>query len=374
MDKIKILYALESAGGGTLKHVVYLATGLDKSKFDITVVLPDKNYEADTLIAVALLRQCGIHIDIIRIVKRFSPVRDSYALLKLCSYLKNRQFDIVHAHSSKAGVLFRLATLWVKVPVVIYTPHCFHFMAHSGIRKCFYVRIERMLAKITDCIAISGTEEMAINKERIKPLREISIIDNAIDPDEYKRTDAKMIRKLCNIPEHHKIVVGVGRLVKQKNWEAFLNTAALVLKYKNAVTFIIAGDGSHYRHLSTMIDKLGISDNIRLCGYLYDVSQVYSGADIFVSTSSWEGLPYTYLEALHFNLPMLISSTEGMEYFFKHVNAIPIPLNDCNYLCEKMLDLLSNPVEIKNENPLFPFTIDRFIKQHKELYLQLLAK
>jgi len=182
MCKIKILYALESAGGGTLKHVVYLATRLDKNKFDVTVVLPDENYEKDTPAAVSVLRKCGVQVDIIPMVKWFSPINDIHIFLKTGSYLKNRRFDIVHAHSSKAGVLFRLAARWIRVPVVVYTPHCFHFTAHSGIKKWFYAGIERMLAKITDCVVISGTEQSALQKERIKPLREISVIDNAIDP------------------------------------------------------------------------------------------------------------------------------------------------------------------------------------------------
>ena len=370
MSKIKLLYALESAGGGTLKHVVYLATKLDKSKFDITVVLPDENYEKDTSNAVRLLRQSGIQIDIIPMVKRFSPISDMHALLKIRSYLKKRRFNIVHAHSSKAGALFRLAARWVRVPVVVYTPHCFHFTAHSGIKRWFYAGIERLLAKITDCVVVSGTELTALQKERIKPLREIAVIDNAIDPNEYQKMDAQHIRRLWNIPEHHRIIIGVGRLVKQKNWDMFLKTAALVLKHQNAVSFIIAGEGPQYCHLSEMINKLGIAVNVRLCGLQDDVSAVYSIADIFLSTSDWEGLPYTYLEALHFNIPMLISSTEGMEYFFKYTNAIPVPKGNCIWLCEKILKISAT----NKKNPSLTFSISRFIQLHQELYCRNINK
>ena len=377
ISKIKILYALESAGGGTLKHVVYLATRLDKNKFDITIVLPDENYEQDTPTAILLLKQSGVQIDIIPMTKRLSPFSNIYALPKICSYLRTRQFDIVHAHSSKAGVLFRLAAKWTRMPVVIYTPHCFHFTAHSGIKRWFFAEIERIFAKITDCIIISGTEQTALHKEYIKPSKEISVIDNAIDPFEYKKKDVRTIRKKWNIPEHHKIVVGVGRLAKQKNWEMFIKTAKLVLENNAAVTFIIAGEGRSYRRLTRLIDSLGISAHIRLCGYLEDVSYAYSVADVFVSTSTWEGLPYTYLEALHFHVPMLVTFTEGMEYFFRHVEnfpVVPITQNNCNQLSKEILKVLANRfVEIK-VNEISPFSIDCFIESHEELYYELLQK
>jgi glycosyltransferase involved in cell wall biosynthesis len=374
MNKIRLLYALESAGGGTLKHVVYLATMLDKDKFDITVVLPDEHYENDTQKSVLLLKHHKVQIDVIPMVKRFSMFSDIHALHKIYSYLKSRRFDIVHAHSSKAGALFRPVARWIHVPIVIYTPHCFHFTAHSGIKKWFYAKIERMLAKITGHIVISETEQTVLCRERIIPRERFSVINNAIHPDDYERLNPEKIKASLKIPANHKVVIGVGRLVKQKNWEMFLKAATLVLKRQSAVTFVIAGDGPLYRHLSEMTEELGISANVRLYGHVDDVSRIYSIADIFVSTSSWDGLPYTYLEALHFNLPMLIASTEGMEYFFRHTRAIPIPIDDCNRLCEKILELLSETLAMDRKNLSFPYSIERFIEQHQELYLRLLEK
>jgi glycosyltransferase involved in cell wall biosynthesis len=370
MVKIKILYALESAGGGTLKHVVYLATKLDKDKFDITIALPDENYEKDTHKAISVLKQNGIHIDIIPMVKKLT-VRDIAMFIKIRKYLKKRKFDVVHAHSSKAGVLFRFAAWWISIPVIIYTPHCFHFTAHTGVKRWFYAEVERILAKITTCIVISGTEQVASHKERIKPEKGIVVIDNAIDPREYERIDMVKVRKIWNIPDHHKIVIGVGRLAPQKNWEEFLKVAKLVLEQNNENTFIIAGEGPCH-NLSKLIGQLDISANVRLCGHLDNVSLIYSIADIFVSTSQWEGLPYTYLEAAHFNIPMLIAPTEGMEYFFENSDAIPAPKDNSGQFCHEILKLLSISARRKKGDQTSPFSIERFIENHEKLYMQLL--
>ena len=118
---------------------------------------------------------------------------------------------------------------------------------------------------------------------------------------------------------------------------------------------------------------------LRGCSYpnAYDVSSVYSIADVFVSTSGWEGLPYTYLEALHFRIPMLITLTEGMEYFFEHAGAfpiVPVTQNNCNQLSKEILKMFANRFARIEENQISPFAITRFIESHKELYHRLLQK
>ena len=374
MNKIKLLYALESAGSGTLKHVYYLSTMLDNKMFDITVVIPHEQYENETSKVISLLKKNGVHVEKIYMVKHISFIKDITALFKICLYLKKNRFDIVHAHSSKAGALFRIAAFLTKTSVVIYTPHCFYFISYSGFMRRLFVWLERILAKITNHIIISGTERIIICKDSIIPQERFSVINNAILPKEYKKQNPDIIKKIWKIPNHHKIVIGVGRLVHQKNWDMFLKTAELVLKCQFEVTFIIVGDGPLYCHLFELIKKMEVSAHIKLCGYLDDVSAIYSIADIFVSTSLWEGLPYTYLEALHFNIPMLITVTEGMEYFFKYTDAIPVSLNNSMQLCEKIIEILSNLPVIKKANSSFPFSINSFIEMHQKLYLRLLLK
>ncbi len=372
MSKVKLLYALESAGGGTLKHVTYLATRLDQNKFDITVVLSNANYEKDTASAVSKMRQKGVRVDIIGMTKNISPLKDIFTLCNIYSYLQKHRFDIVHAHSSKAGGLFRLAACWTHVPVVIYTPHCFHFTAYLGVKRRLFAGIERFFAQKTSCIVISGTEQAALYKESIKAIKETVVIDNAIEPNEYKLLDAQQVRQQWHIPLQHRVIVGVGRLVEQKSWDIFLKAAKMALQHNKDITFMIAGGGPHHKYLSRLIHRWRISANVILCGHLDDVSPVYSIADAFVSTSRWEGLPYTYLEALHFNVPMLIMHTEGMEYFLKHAGAICILQNDCSQLSEAIVQITLGHVRSTIDSPVHPFEIKQFIEQHQQLYDRLL--
>jgi glycosyltransferase involved in cell wall biosynthesis len=371
MKKKRMLYALESAGGGTLKHVTFLATRLNRDEFDITVVLPDETYEADTQATVEIMRQKGICVDTLLIPKGISR-KDIQALCGICSYLRKKRFDIVHTHSSKAGALFRMAACFVHVPVVIYTPHCFYFQSHTGCKRQFFVWIERMLAKRTHALVISGTEQTVLKRERICSMVETAVIDNAIDPDEYTRIDYRQARSAWNIPDSHRVIIGIGRLVKQKNWNRFLETARTILQHNRNVTFLIAGEGPFRNRLTELVRRWGISRHIRICGHVDPVDPLYSMADVFLATSLWEGLPYTYLEAYHFKIPMIITHTDGVEYFVRQTGIICVPQNAPHRLCDEIQKILSNPsIPDKCCQREMNVSFERFIEKHQDLYRRL---
>jgi glycosyltransferase involved in cell wall biosynthesis len=374
VKKKRLLYALESAGGGTLKHVTCLATRLNRDEFDITVVLPNEVYEADTQAAVVFMRQKGICVDTV-FMPGYVSLKDVRALFEICFYLRKKRFDIVHAHSSKAGALFRMAAFFMQVPVMVYTPHCFYFQTCTGYKRRFYMWIERILAKRTHALVVSGTEWSILKQARIHPVTKAVIIDNAIDPDNYIRMNCRQARSTWNIPDSHRIVIGVGRMVKQKNWNRFIETARMVLQHDRNVTFIIAGEGPFRNSLTKQIDRYGISDQVRICGHVDSVEPLYSMADVFVATSLWEGLPYTYLEALHFNIPMLVTYTDGMEYFAGKTGIVCLPQNDTYRLSEEILKIISDRfVPDKRNDTENPFPFKRFVEQHRDLYRRLLPQ
>jgi glycosyltransferase involved in cell wall biosynthesis len=372
MGKIKLLYATGANGGGALKNVTDLATHLDPENFEIFVVLSTGKQSLEMQTAVSKIKKKKINIKYIPIPQTISPI-DVISLVKIYFYLKQNRFDIVHAHSSKAGALFRLAAFFAKAPVVIYTPHCFYFTAFKGYKRHFYRLLERLLVRFTFHTVISGTEQKAVEECRIDK-RNISIIDNAIDISEYgKEYSVSEILKQFNIPEDHIVVIGVGRLVKQKNWDMFIEAARIVLSKNRKITFIIAGDGPEKNRLGKRITGYGLESRIKLTGYMEDISMIYTIADIFVSASKWEGLPYTCLEALYFKIPMIITHTEGMEYFTKRGNCTCVPVEDANYLADKILEkvpLLPNELSI---NKSYPFSLTDCMEQYEKLYHKLLC-
>ena len=370
MKKIKILYAIASNSGGSLKNVTDLVTHLNHESFEITVVLSSNRQIQETQIAISKIKKMNINIKYIDIRHTIS-LFDIFSFIKIYYYLKRNSFDIIHAHSSKAGALFRIAAYFVKIPVIIYTPHCYYFTAFNGRKRYFYRSLEKFLTRFTCKTVISGTEEkMAIecNRETTK----ISIIDNALDISEYDKSSSfNEMRKNWNIPYNHLVIIGVGRLVRQKNWDMFIKAAQIVLAKNKEITFIIAGDGTCKSRLIKQIIQYGLELNIKLIGYVENISLVYSMADIFVSTSKWEGLPYTYLEALFFNIPMIVTKTDGIEYFIKKGNCTCVPQEDPNYLANKILEQISLLSSKLNTNTNYPFPLTNCIKEYEELYQNL---
>jgi glycosyltransferase involved in cell wall biosynthesis len=375
MSKIKLLYAIGNNSGGSLKNVIDIATHLNKEKFEISVVLTKKNQNHETKVAISKLNNCSIDIKYINMSRAVS-LMDIIALINIYFYLKKQKFDIIHAHSSKAGALFRIAAFLVKSPIVLYTPHCFYFTAHKGFKRYFYRRMESFLARFSHNIIISGTEQKAINECGINR-EKVSIIDNAIDISEYKKEYSKIeIREKFNIPENHAVIIGVGRLVEQKNWNMFIDAANIILRKNKNITFIIAGSGPYKNRLLKRITQLGLDSQVKLIGFIEDISKIYAMADIFVSTSKWEGLPYTYIEALYFRIPMVLTYTEGLEYFFKKVHCICVPQENTIFLADKLLDTVSSLSDksLSNKssmNTIYPFLLINCIKQYEKLYCNL---
>lgn len=371
MKKIKLLYAIGSNCGGSFKNVTDLATHLDQESFEIFLILSGNEPVLETQIAISKIKKKKINIKYIDIPPIIS-ITDIVSFVKICSYLKKNNFDIIHAHSSKAGALFRLAAFFAKVPAVVYTPHCYYFTALKGYKRHFYLLVERFLALFTHKTVISGTEQKAANDCHINK-RNVLIIDNAIDISEYeKEYSVSEIKKQLNIPTNHFVVIGVGRLAKQKNWEMFIDAAQIVLSVNKEITFIIAGDGPCKNRLNKLITKYGMETQIKLVGYIENISIVYAIADLFVSTSKWEGLPYTYLEALYFEIPMIITDTDGIEYFMKKGNCMCVPQNDRGYnLANKILEKISVVSKKSSINKNYPFPLTNCIKQYEILYREL---
>ncbi len=138
MKKVKILFGLEAAGGGALKHLVYLVSHLNRDIFNITVILSDKRNN-DIAEEINKMKQVGAKVTILPMKRGFNPINDIISFIKIYLLIRKTNFDIVHGHSSKAGALLRLAAYFNHVPSVLYTPHCFYFQGQNGIKKNVYI-------------------------------------------------------------------------------------------------------------------------------------------------------------------------------------------------------------------------------------------
>lgn len=369
---IRILYGLEAADGGALKHLMYLAVNLDKRRFDITVALsPVRNPSIDS--EICILRSSGIRVILLPMARNINPAKDWLSFVQVVRLISRLKPDIVHAHSSKAGVLFRLAAFLLRTPKIYYTPHSFFFQGKKGASRFFFSSIERMMAGITDRIIVSKAEKEEALRQHICTAEKLSNINNAIKFTDYTSSSpAADIRKKYEIPEDHIIIGTVGRLEKQKNLTLFLRIAKSISTRFEHVHFVIAGKGKDLPGVSVLIKELNLQQKVLLTGHIKSIQEIHLINDIFLATSLWEGQPYSLIEAALFSKPIITTFPSEFNFIDQqcsHDGTIEHIVDNIERLIENK-DLAREAGERNFNMLLHKHSFSSFLERHTNLYLQ----
>jgi glycosyltransferase involved in cell wall biosynthesis len=149
----------------------------------------------------------------------------------------------------------------------------------------------------------------------------VTMIPNGIDVEEFhpSGTSAKEdARKAWGIPADAFVIGGVGRLVPQKNFDLFLEVAALVAASRPEVLFVIAGTGPLEGELKGKAVRLGLSDRVRFLGHVANRTGLYHALDVLMMPSEFEGTPMVLLEAMASGLPIIASAVDGIAEVCTH--------------------------------------------------------
>jgi glycosyltransferase involved in cell wall biosynthesis len=289
---MKVIHVAESFAAGVLHFVAQLTHAMPEHEH---IVIhgnrPDTptNYAALFPAGVTLLPWVGVTRDI-------APIGDVVALYRLMRLLKQYDGDIIHLHSSKAGFLGRIAAkiVW-QSERVIYTPHGVAFLRQDipSIKQSLFIWLEKLASLCSgQVIACSASEAANFTAKGIPA----DFINNGITcttiPERIPKNNA-----ICT-------VVLVGRISAQKN-PARYNAIAKACADQPNLRFVWVGDGE-LRHVLN-------APNLRCTGWLSPtaVAEQLQQADIYLSTSAWEGLPLSALQAMCHRLPLVLSECTG---------------------------------------------------------------
>ncbi len=311
-ERIKLLIVLEATTGGAYSHVLQLATHIDKSRFNVMVVLsPVRNpgCEAD----IAMLERAGVQCRLMPMQRKVSLLADMRALLALHRLIAQKKFDIIHTHSSKAGLIGRIAAIFHKQCSVIHTPHSYFFQGKNGLARFLSVFPEQLAGYLTNYqVTVSESEQALTLQKGIARQEQTMLIRNVVPAAQRCRaTEVQQLRQHYNIPAGHRIIAGVGRLTAQKDWSAFIHIAKAVLLQRSDVHFVLAGSGEAHDLLSAQIRQYGLTQWVTLTGHMNHIACLYSATDILLHTSIWEGMPYALLEAMSFGIPVVATAVPG---------------------------------------------------------------
>jgi glycosyltransferase involved in cell wall biosynthesis len=302
--------------GGAQENTLLSVEGLDAmDRYEVTLVSGVDNGPEGELLSRA--RRTTRLIVIPELGRSISPWADLVAFWKLYRLIRRERFQIVHTHSSKAGVLGRLAAYLAGTPLIVHTLHSLVFHDYQPRSVNLALRlIKRALATITDhYISVSRLiAERALAAGIGSPDR-FTTIYSGMELDWFLAADhdGHRVRTELGIPSGAPVVGKIARLFKLKGHDQLLDAVPAVVARHPDVRFLLVGDGILQNHLRSRCEQLGVAGNVVFAG-LVDrerIPEMLAAMDVLVHTSLREGLARVLPQALAMGRPCVAVDLDG---------------------------------------------------------------
>ena len=341
-SKIKILHVITHLPiGGAQDNTLYTVELLDKEKYDISLCC---NLDGELVERAKKIEDVKL-FDIPFLCREVSPYRDIRAFLSLYKLFKEEDFTIIHTHSSKAGLLARLAAVLNKTPIVIHTIHGFAFNDFMNMfKKNFFIYVEKLLAKWTDVlITVSNLNKKKIIDLNIAHENKIKNIYSGIDLRLFTNKRNDDFRKELNLENDHLLLGSVGRLSDQKDPITMIEAFGIISKPFPNAHLALVGDGELKGKILEKIDKLKLNGKVHLIGNKNNPWSVYHSMDLFIMSSIYEGVGRSITEALSCGVPVVCTDVEGVpEIVRDNITGILVPPKDSNKLADGIIRTLND--------------------------------
>ncbi len=320
------------------------------------------------------------------LVRPIHPLFDVLVIVQLWWQLKLLRPDIVHTHSSKAGIVGRIAARLARVPVVVHTVHGFGFndRQRPWVRRLF-VTLERFTAQLSDRLIFVSES----NRDEAQHLgigdRDRSVLIRSGVPLQKIRMEAagasreKTLADL-EIPSGASVITTIGAFKPQKNLRDFFTIARSLTGLYPELYFLIIGDGDLRPVLEALRREWGLEKRLKMPGWRHDVPACLAATSVFVLTSLWEGLPRALVEALALGVPSVCYDADGVRDLLSKGGGILIKRGDVSTAVSRIQDLLEHrPVaETLRTKGISLITddydIDAMVRRQEELYRTLVRQ
>jgi len=414
--KIKILHIITRLDkGGSADIAFTIASSLNRAKYKITLISGlTRNEDAIAFEKMAKRQDIDL-VFIPELMRRISLINDLKAFLKLYRLIKNGEYNIVHTHSSKAGILGRWAACFVncrlritnlgffnltsKIPPpksikIIHMPHGHIFYGYYGYFKTiFFILLEAITAFFTDrIITLTCSGKRDHIKYGIGRENKFVPIYNGIDLDRYKNVQIDRVKKKeeLGIYGDSFVVADISRLDPVKGNRYFIEAINRVTRYTLHVTrevrFLVVGDGSEREMLEKMAEKYGIMDKVIFTGMRNDIPEILAVSDLVVLPSLMEGLGIVLLEAMAAGRPVVATWVGGVPEIVKDgETGFLVPPKNSKAIADAIIALLADEDLRKRmgkagrswvnemENGLPRFSIEAMVRKIERLYKEVLG-
>lgn len=364
------MHVIEAVEGGTIRYVADLVRAVDEMEH--VVVAPahrSSGVTDDGALASIASRARVIALGMTRNPATLTNLRAAIALRRL---VERERPDVVHAHSTIAGLLARARPL--PVPVV-YTP--------NGVQTSVVARAgERILGpRAAAVVAVSVGEASVVKRARLAPSDRVVVIPNGIEAALASPSPALDLRSHLNLASSTLLVGTVLRLVRQKAPGVFVEAAASVLQNDPEAHAVLIGDGPLRRSVERTAQGMPHRERLHLLGHVPQAASLLAQLDVFVLASRFEGMPYALLEAMAAGCAVVATDVTGSNDAVEDGRSGLLVLpDDAPALAAAITDLLRDPTkrgllgEAARKRVAEEFSLDRMAAAHDDLYLRLTAR
>lgn len=369
---MKVLHLISGGDtGGAKTHIISLIKGIDKLiEAKVICFIEDVFYDE--------AKSAGIGIEVYKQKNR----SDMSVVQRLAKEIEKENYDIVHCHGARANFIAMFLKGKIKRPLIttVHSDYKLDFKDNIYKNIVFTTLNKFALNKFDYYIAISDTfKEMLVgrgfNRERI------FTVYNGIDmKQELNYVSKKEFLDRYKINDQGETIIGIiARLDQVKDHETFIKAASYLIKKRDDVLFLIAGDGNDKKRLVSLVDDLDLNKNIYFLGFIKDQYSFFNTIDINTLTSLSESFPYAILEGAIMKKPIISTDVGGLSQLIQQdKNGYLIQVGDSEGLAEKIDILVNDKDKLKDmgENLYNKvkdnFSSDSMAKEHVKIYEEII--
>lgn len=362
-SKVKVLHVLPSLfPGGAERLVANLLTNYNQDQFEMALLVVKTK---ENSILETYLEENRVKVFYLDKRKGTNLIKLNYRSKK---YISDFAPQIIHTHLDVFKYIF-LSVILQKIPILVHTVHNIADKEMNFTSR----KIQKLAYQYLNYTPVAISSSVQKSLAQVYGITDFPLIYNGVDVAKYQ-VAAKQENK------EHLHLINIGRLAIQKNHSLLLEAFAIVSSYFPSVYLRIVGDGPLREEIQRKIICLNLEDKVELLGIREDIPELLAQSDIFVLSSSWEGLPLVILEAMSSGLPIVATNLDTVAEVVKNEeNALLTSLTNPEEMAQAIIKLVENKdlrqkigqINIQQANQ---FDLSLMQKNYEELYKQLWNK
>lgn len=372
--------------GGADENTLFTVQYLDKDKYEVDLIMGE---EFDESIFDKVKNNNFNIIQIKGLKWKLNFLYDPIVLIKLIKMMRKKRYAIVHTHTTKAGILGRIAARIAGVPVIVHGLHGSTFQAfNSGLLNWLLFLFERLTGRFTDAyISVSGVLSEKYIERGIGKKENYHTVYSGMELETFYRVrgkiDCRKKQRELGIDSGDFVIGNVARLEKRKGHKFLIDAFKNVVEERKdcPLKLLIIGEGEERGNLENYVREANLEKKVIFTGYREDVEELMAVMDIFVLTSLREGLPRVLVQAAAVGMPSIAFNVDGVpEIIEDNHNGFLVKAGDVKQLTKRIIQYIDHKELLvlhgKNGRELIKgkWSIEDMVEKIDKIYVNLVRE